>query len=110
MSDLGFKSPFVKLLSLKPSGFNANIELDFDYHSVASSGSVSALKGKEQLFDSFGLMTVEEVATLLHKQPQTIRNMVARRKIPFLKLGRKSMFRREALEAWIKQKEFNPWQ
>lgn len=62
-----------------------------------------------RLFENLELLTVCDVATLLHKAPQTIRNWVAQRKIPFIP-GRPVMFRRKSLEAWLEKKEHKSWQ
>ncbi|MCX6126034.1 MAG: helix-turn-helix domain-containing protein [Proteobacteria bacterium] len=63
-----------------------------------------------RLFDNLDLLTVEELAKVLHRAPKTIQNWVAKRQIPFLLLGRKVMFRRESIEAWLKEKEIKSWQ
>ena len=62
-----------------------------------------------QLFDNLYLLTVEELAKTFHRAPKTIRNWVAKRQIPFVMLGRKVMFRRESIEAWLNGKEIKPW-
>ena len=54
------------------------------------------------------LMTVEDVARLLGKEIQTIRNMVSRREIPFVPLGRKTAFLRDSVWQWIRAKEVKP--
>ena len=61
-----------------------------------------------QLVENLGLLTVEELARSLGKAPQTIRNWVAKRQIPFVCLGRSTRFRRESIEAWLKAKERKP--
>ena len=69
-------------------------------------------------FDSGGLidnlnidlLSIEKVAAVLGKKPQTIKNWIAKRIIPFVRIGNKNLILRESLEAWIKQKEFKPWQ
>ncbi len=68
--------------------------------------------GKNQdnrLFDNLDLLTVEELAKAFQRAPKTIQNWVAKRQIPFLLLGRKVMFRRESIEAWLKEKEIKSW-
>ena len=60
------------------------------------------------LFDNLGLLTVEELARALGKAPKTIRNWVARRTIPFVVVGRTTMFRKRAVEAWLERKERKP--
>ena len=56
------------------------------------------------------LLSVEELASELGLAPKTIRNYVAMRIIPFLKVGRRTMFRLESIEAWLSRKERLPWQ
>ncbi|RYZ86383.1 MAG: DNA-binding protein [Proteobacteria bacterium] len=56
------------------------------------------------------LMEIEDVASYLGLAPQTIRNWLAKRKLPFLKLGKRHVIRRGSLEAWILQREWKPWQ
>ena len=60
----------------------------------------------EAIFEK--LITVEVLADALELAPQTIRNMVAKRLIPFVRVGRKTMFRRASIEAWLNRKEFKP--
>ncbi len=54
------------------------------------------------------LVTVEELAGALGIAPKTVRNWVALRQIPFLRIGGKTRFRRRSIEAWLERKEFNP--
>jgi len=61
------------------------------------------------LFDNLNLLTVEELAKAFRRAPKTIRNWVAKRQIPFVMLGRRVMFRRESIEAWLKKKEIKSW-
>lgn len=63
-----------------------------------------------QLFDNLGLVSVEDLARALDRSPKTIRNWVARREVPFLLVHGRIVFRRSSVEAWLKQKEFQPWQ
>lgn len=62
----------------------------------------------QAIADDLGLMTVEQLAAALDKAPQTIRNMVARREIPFVTLGNRTVFLRESVRKWLTEKEFNP--
>lgn len=59
---------------------------------------------KEQAI--FEIMTVEEVAGALRIAPQTLRNWVALRRIPFVRIGGKTRFRWKSVEAWLERKEF----
>lgn len=56
------------------------------------------------------LMSVEEVADALGVKPQTLRNWVALRRVPFVRIGRKTQFRWKSVEAWLERKEFQQWQ
>lgn len=64
-----------------------------------------------QLFENrIELLSVEELAGELGLAPKTIRNYVARRIIPFVKIGRRTMFRLASIEAWLERKEQKSWQ
>ncbi len=69
-------------------------------------GKAGKLTKSESLIEN--LVTVEELAEALGLAPQTIRNWVALRQIPYLRIGGKTRFRRTSIEAWLEQKEFNP--
>lgn len=56
------------------------------------------------------LITVEDLSVAIGFAPQTIRNWVAMRKIPFVSIGGKTRFRQRSIEAWISSKEKKPWQ
>lgn len=49
------------------------------------------------------LVTIAEASEILRLKPSTIRAWVLRRRIAFVKLGRRVMFRRTELEALIAQ-------
>ena len=66
------------------------------------------LDTQDLLFDN--LITVEELAVIFGLAPQTIRNWVALRKIPFVRIGRKSFFQQRSLQEWLKRKEESRWQ
>ncbi len=83
--------------SLAPVGRPAHTQHE------AENGKVTKL---DSLFEN--LVTVEELAGALGLAPQTIRNWVALRQIPYLRVGGKTRFRRKSIEAWLEQKEFNP--
>lgn len=76
-----------------------------------STGTKKDLGGYDSplLFDNLDLMTIEELANALGKRPQTIRNWVARREIPFIP-GRPVKFFGSSITAWLKAKEIKPWQ
>lgn len=78
-------------------------------HEDASSFPLQSCDDKIQTDTFFEkLLTVEELAEALGLAPQTIRNWVALRKIPFLRIGGKTRFRKRSIEMWLEQKEFNP--
>ena len=64
-----------------------------------------------KLFDNrIVLITVEELADSFGVSPKTIRNYVAKRIIPFVRVGRRTMFRVGSIETWLERKERKPWQ
>lgn len=67
-------------------------------------GDSVRISRRKLLFEK--LISVEELADVLGLSPQTIRNWVAMRRIPFLRVGGKTRFRRASIEAWLEQKEF----
>ncbi len=58
---------------------------------------------RDMLFDN--LISVEELAVIFRLAPQTIRNWIALKKIPYVQIGRKKFFRERSLEKWLNQKE-----
>jgi excisionase family DNA binding protein len=94
---------------MKLSKIGGEMVNGFQNHSDCDSNEGSH-SGK--LFENLdiGLLSIEEVAALLGKRPQTIRNLIAKRQLPFVRVGRKNFVRRESLETWLKRKEFKPWQ
>ena len=63
---------------------------------------------KERLFDN--LIDVENVAEVLGVAPKTIRKWVSIRFIPFVRVGRRVMFRPKSIELWLNRKEEKPCQ
>ena len=59
------------------------------------------------LFDN--LINLETVSEILGVAPKTIHNWVYLRKVPYVKVGQKVMFRPKSLESWLTRKEFKPW-
>ena len=84
--------------------------MDF-YDNIDNGRSVKSAQMSE-LFDNrrLDLFSVEELAAELGYAPKTIRNMVSRRVIPFIRIGKKTFFEKQAVMAWLKQKEFRPCQ
>ena len=69
------------------------------------------LSRRSEIFDNrIDLLSVEELAGALGLAPKTIRNYVARRSVPFVRIGRRTMFRLQSIEAWLEKKEKRPWQ
>ena len=62
---------------------------------------------RDKLFDN--LITVEELAVIFRVSPQTIRNWVARGKIPHIQIGRRNLFHLRRLQQWLIQKEEPLW-
>ena len=54
------------------------------------------------------LMTASEVAELLRVPRSTVYELARRRRIPFLKVGRRTLFARHTLLAWIAAQTVNP--
>ena len=61
-----------------------------------------------KLFEN--LITVEELAVIFRLAPQTIRNWVAKGKLPYVKIGKRNMFLTGSLQEWLNQKEKPQWQ
>lgn len=53
------------------------------------------------------LYSVEDLADAFGFAPQTIRNWVALRQIPHLRVGGKTRFRKGSIGAWLAAKEHN---
>ena len=56
------------------------------------------------------LITVEELAVVFGLAPQTIRNWVAQKKLPYVKIGKRNMFLVGSLQKWLDRKEIPQWQ
>ena len=59
------------------------------------------------LFDN--LINVETTAEVLGVAPKTVRKWVSVRFIPYVKIGRRVLFRQKSLELWLNQKETKSW-
>ena len=59
------------------------------------------------LFDK--LIDVETTAEVLGVAPKTVRKWISIHYIPYVKIGRRVMFRPKSLELWLNQKENKPW-
>jgi excisionase family DNA binding protein len=65
----------------------------------------------KRFFDNLpDLMTIDEAASFLGKDPKTIRNYIATRTFPFVRNGNRYMVFKDSLRTWLRQKEFVPWQ
>lgn len=69
---------------------------------MGSAVSESAAVGRAAPDD---LLTAEEVAALLRVTPAWVYAQTRRHQIPHLRLGRYVRYRREGIEAWIRQVE-----
>lgn len=54
------------------------------------------------------LLTADEVATLLRASPRFVRRLVAERRITYVKVGRKVLFERSAVAAYIDAHRVQP--
>jgi excisionase family DNA binding protein len=54
------------------------------------------------------LLTADEVATLLRAAPRFVRRLVAERRITYVKVGRKVLFERSAVTAYIDAHRVQP--
>ena len=52
--------------------------------------------------------SLEEIAQYLNEAAGTIREWVARRKIPYYKRGRRLRFKIEEIEKWDREENFRP--
>ena len=73
---------------------------------LKKAGSPSRSVKSDVFFDN--LITIEELAGCIGVSQKTIRNWVALRSIPFLRIGRKTFFCFEKLDKWFQTKEFEP--
>ena len=75
---------------------------------LKEAGSPSRFDSSDLFFDN--LITVEELATIFRVSPQTIRNWIARGKIPHIQIGRRNLFQKRSLQKWLNQKEEPLWE
>ena len=76
---------------------------------IKSAGKeIVSRSGSDLLFDN--LISVEELAVIFRLAPQTIRNWIARRKIPYVRIGRRNFFQKRSLQKWLIQKEESQWE
>ena len=69
---------------------------------LKKAGSNISPSNKDMLFDN--LITIEELAGYIGVSQKTIRNWVAMRSIPFLRIGRKTFFYFEKIDKWFQTK------
>ena len=74
---------------------------------LVGEGKLESLSGSKKNLFFDNLITVDELASAFGLSPKTIRNWVARRDIPFVRIKGKTFFLRGSIEEWIKRKEFN---
>ncbi|MGD0292053.1 MAG: helix-turn-helix domain-containing protein [Candidatus Binataceae bacterium] len=51
------------------------------------------------------VLTLEEVAELLHVHPSTVYRLLKNRRIPAFKIGSDWRFNQESIQSWIKELE-----
>ena len=95
----------VRLTEREEAGLREALEAGEDWQ---RNQKPERVKNGGQFFEM--LMSVEEVADALRIAPQTLRNWVALRRIPFIRIGGKTRFRWKSVEAWLERKEFQQWQ
>ena len=71
---------------------------------IKSQDNVTEISSKKSLFFD-NLINLRELSDFLEISPKTIRNWMAMRKIPFLKIGRNVYFPIDKLEKWLQRKE-----
>lgn len=64
-------------------------------------GSLSAEQDRQTLTSADPLWTVEDVASFLQLQPETIRSMARRGELPALKIGKVWRFQKNAIHHMI---------
>ena len=80
--------------------------------SLFKSSNIKARSFGDKKSDAFfdNLITIEELADYIGVSQKTIRNWVALRSIPFLRIGRKTFFIQNKICRWFQTKEFEPCQ
>lgn len=54
------------------------------------------------------LLNIREAADFLGLSPGTLYNMVSRRRIPFIKVGARTMFKKADLDRWLEKHTVQP--
>ena len=75
---------------------------------LKEAGNPSRSDNSGEFFDN--LISIEELAIIFGLAPRTIRNWIARGKIPHVKIGRRNMFLKRSVQEWLNQKEEPQWQ
>ena len=70
-------------------------------------GELRRSSNQASLFDN--LINVETTAEVLGVAPKTVRKWICVRYIPYVKIGRRVMFRPKSLELWLNRKETKSW-
>jgi len=80
-----------------------------DKVAVRVRGPDNRAKASNVFFDNrIDLITIEELASNIGVSSKTVQNWVALRSIPFLRVGRRTLFRAEKIDLWLQTKEFEP--
>jgi len=69
----------------------------------------SLFSSRDRSADVPRLLTAQEVAELLRVPRSTIYELARARRIPFMKIGRRTLFVPEALRDWIAAESVTPW-
>lgn len=56
------------------------------------------------------LLSIEETANILRVAPQTIRNWIAQRRFPHMRIGRANLISKKQLISWLEKKEVKTWE
>ena len=111
---LGLKSKVNNLEYLKgwTRDFSSCKLKDAGSANIAKNARIASRSSKNKKLDALfdNLITIEELADYIGVSQKTIRNWVAMRSIPFLRIGRKTFFYFEKLDKWFQTKEFEPCQ
>ena len=88
--------------------FKKSVKLNGAGNAISNAGRSSDNDKSVVFFDN--LITTEELATIFRVAPQTIRNWIARGKIPFIQIGRRNLFQKRSVQKWLNQKEEPLWE
>lgn len=84
-----------------------------DLGQVAMAAALEKLVGfltpeRMMLLVIFGAVEIDDYARAFGKKPQTIRNLMARRELPFVPFGNKNLILVESVRELLRKKEIKP--